>query len=189
MDGTTDDHFGGLGNYFPAAGSVKASQEEAAALYGTKASFFMVQGSTGSLIGCMRFVGGSGCHALIQRNSHRSVVHGLRASGAQISTVAPAFDRRHMVFKPITLEAIQQKCKQDPTINLLVITSPTYEGLSADIESIAKFCSKNEICLVVDGAHSSVFPFAPDLFPVSGIGMDGVDIVVQSLHKGAGSLT
>jgi arginine/lysine/ornithine decarboxylase len=42
MDGTTDDTFGGLGNYFPASGSVRLSQEEAALLYGTKACFFMV---------------------------------------------------------------------------------------------------------------------------------------------------
>jgi arginine/lysine/ornithine decarboxylase len=42
MDGTTDDFFGKLGNYFPASGSVRLSQEEAALLYGTKACFFMV---------------------------------------------------------------------------------------------------------------------------------------------------
>ena len=131
----------------------------------------MVQGSTGSLLGSMRFFGGSQCHALIQRNSHRSVVHGLRASGARISTVKPAFDRQYTVFKPITLKAIQKKCEQDSTINLVFITSPTYEGLSADIEGIAKFCFENKINLVVDGAHSSVFPFAPDLFPGSGIGI------------------
>ena len=188
-DGTTDDFFGSFGNYFPASGSVKAAQDAAAILYGTKASFFMVQGSTGSLLGSMRFVGGTKCHALIQRNSHRSVVHGLRSSGAKISTVTPAFDKKYTVFMPVTLKAIKKKCKRDPTINLLVITSPTYEGLSADIKGIAKFCLEKKIRLVVDGAHSSVFPFAPDLFPGSGIGIEGVDIVVQSLHKGAGSLT
>lgn len=149
----------------------------------------MVQGSTGSLFGSMRFVGGPGCHALIQRNSHRSVVHGLRASRAAISTVTPTFDNEFKVFKPITLEMIKEACDKDPTINLVVITSPTYEGLSADIEAIAHFCRERKISLVVDGAHSSVFPFAPDLFPGSGIGIEGVDIVVQSLHKGAGSLT
>jgi hypothetical protein len=34
-DGTTDDSFGNQGNYFPASGSVKFSQEDASVLYGT----------------------------------------------------------------------------------------------------------------------------------------------------------
>jgi len=140
LDGTTDDFFDFLGNYFPASGSVKAAQEYAAQLYRTKACFFMVQGSTGSILGAMRFVGGRHCHALIQRNSHRSVVHGLRATGAKISTVTPKFDIRFGVFKPVELAAIEEACERDASINLVVITTPTYEGLSADIESIARFC-------------------------------------------------
>ncbi len=137
----------------------------------------------------MRFFGGKECHALIQRNSHRSIVHGLRISGARISTVKPAFNSDFTVFEPITLRDIQERCDHDHTINLVVITSPTYEGLAADIHGIAQYCLVKGIKLVVDGAHSSVFPFAPELYPPSGIGMEGVDLVVQSLHKGAGSLT
>jgi arginine/lysine/ornithine decarboxylase len=81
----------------------------------------------------MRFVGGSGCHALIQRNSHRSIIHGLRFTGAKISTVRPEFSEDFSVFLPITLDAIIDTYKANNSINLIVITSPTYEGLSADI--------------------------------------------------------
>lgn len=65
IDGTTDEYFGNLGNYFPASGKIKKSQDEASHLYGTKATFYMVQGTTGSMLGVMKFVGGPKCHALI----------------------------------------------------------------------------------------------------------------------------
>jgi arginine decarboxylase len=74
-------------------------------------------------------------------------------------------------------------------INVVCITTPTYEGLSADITTIADICKKREVLLLIDGAHGSIFPFAPEHCPPSGLGIDGVDIVVQSTHKGLGAFS
>lgn len=58
------------------------------------------------------------------------------------------------------------------------MTSPTYDGLAADLPKIAKLCKDRDIKLLVDGAHGSLFPFLKDIFPESGLGIDGIDIVV-----------
>ena len=149
----------------------------------------MVSGTTGSVKCVMKFVTGPDCHALIQRNSHRSVVHGLREADARISTVCPKFNSDYNVFMPVDVGQIQHALDEKQDINLVIITSPTYEGFTADVTAIGKLCKAKGITLVVDGAHGSLFPFIPELFPVSGIGIDGVDIVIQSLHKAAGSLS
>lgn len=66
----------------------------------------------------------------------------------------------------------------------MCVTSPTYEGLSADIPSIAKFCKEENIKLLIDGAHGSLFPFIESIpnydikVAPTGINIEGVDIVV-----------
>jgi arginine/lysine/ornithine decarboxylase len=69
------------------------------------------------------------------------------------------------------------------------LTTPSYEGLSADIRGIASLCKSRNIRVLIDGAHGSIFPFEKDLCPESGINIDGVDIVVQSTHKGIGAFS
>jgi arginine/lysine/ornithine decarboxylase len=71
---------------------------------------------------------------------------------------------------------------------VVVVTTPTYEGLAADVPSIAAYCKAKGLRLLIDGAHGSIFPFHEDM-PPTGIGIDGVDIVVQSMHKAAGAFS
>ena len=58
------------------------------------------------------------------------------------------------------------------------MTSPTYEGFSADIPEIAKLCKKHNAKLLIDGAHGALYPFDPENFAETGLNVDGVDIVV-----------
>lgn len=44
-------------------------------------------------------------------------------------------------------------------ITLLVITSPTYEGLSAKIVEIGHYCSDKKIKILADEAHGALFHF------------------------------
>ena len=69
----------------------------------------------------------------------------------------------------------------------MCVTSPTYEGLSADIPQIASLCLSRNIRLVIDNSHGSLFHFDTVNFPPSGLGIKGVDGVIQSLHKAAGA--
>lgn len=103
--------------------------------------------------------------------------------------VVPNFRPDFGVFDPISFETIKEELDNDENIDVVALTSPTYDGLSADIGKIAKICHERNIRLLIDGAHGSLFPFHKELFPDSGLGMQGVDIVIQSLHKAAGSFS
>ena len=109
---------------------------------------------------------------------HRSVVHGFRMTGANIKFIVPEFRTDFGVFDPISFEKLKAELDKDGKINVVALTSPTYDGLAADIQRIAKLCQNRNIRLLIDGAHGSLFPFHKELFPESGIGIQGVDIVV-----------
>ena len=123
------------------------------------------------------------------RNLHRSVIHGFRLSGTPIKYMVPNFRPDFGVFDPISYETIKEELDKDPSITAVALTTPTYDGLTAEIAKIAKLCKERNIRVLVDGAHGSIFPFHKEIFPESGIGIDGVDMVVQSLHKAAGSFS
>lgn len=49
--------------------------------------------------------------------------------------------------------------EQGNFISTVVITSPTYEGVSSNIKEIAEICHENGASLIVDAAHGAHFPF------------------------------
>jgi arginine/lysine/ornithine decarboxylase len=59
IEGTTDEVFGTLGNYYPPSGVMKNSLDQAAKLYGTKCTYYGINGSTGNLISATRCLGGN----------------------------------------------------------------------------------------------------------------------------------
>jgi arginine/lysine/ornithine decarboxylase len=72
-------------------------------------------------------------------------------------------------------------------IGLVVITSPTYEGVTSDIRAIADICHRRGALLLVDEAHGAHFGFSP-MFPENAVKL-GADVVVMSLHKTLPSMT
>ncbi len=68
---------------------------------------FGVNGSTGLIRGVMRLVGGTNISVLVQRNAHRSVIHGLRDTGANLHFIVPKFDANFDIFMPVTPDLIE----------------------------------------------------------------------------------
>lgn len=70
---------------------------------------------------------------------------------------------------------------------MVVITSPTYEGVISDICGIKNVLEPYNIPLIVDEAHGAHLPFMPkrNLSAVAA----GADLVIQSTHKTLPSLT
>jgi arginine/lysine/ornithine decarboxylase len=137
LEGSADEHCGILGNYFPATGALKESQDLATSLYGTKRTYYGINGSTGALISATRVLGGPTKKVLLPRNLHRSVIHGFRLTGASIKYIMPNYRPEFGVFEPISYDAIERALIEDADIDAIALTSPTYDGLSADIPRIA----------------------------------------------------
>lgn len=168
-------------------GILKKSQEKAAEIYDSKASFYLYNGSTSGILALMLSILNENDKVLIPRNSHISVLNGLILSRAEGVFFEPESDLDFDVPKPISPSLIESKLAKNNDVKALIITNPTYEGVVSDVPKIAQICEKRGIILIVDEAHGALWNFS-DKLPISAI-LAGADASVQSLHKTAGALT
>lgn len=78
--------------------------------------------------------------------------------------------------------------EKNPDIKLVVLTSPTYEGVISNIKEIAKIVHLYSIPLLIDEAHGAHIKFTKRLKEKEAL-ESGADIVIQSLHKTLPALT
>ena len=128
-----------------------------------------------------------GDRVLIARNSHMSVYHAAELCGLHTNYIVPELIDGTSIFASVSPELIEQKLNADPAISLVVVTSPTYEGVVSDIERISAICHAHGARLLVDEAHGAHFPFS-DRFPPSAV-QCGADAAVLSLHKTLPAMT
>ncbi|MCC2232471.1 aminotransferase class I/II-fold pyridoxal phosphate-dependent enzyme [Lachnospiraceae bacterium CLA-AA-H215] len=163
------------------------SQQRAAALWGAKHSRYLVNGSTGGILAAVRAALIGGGEVLAARNCHKSVYHALELCGNPVHFFLPEWITDFGIFSSVSPETIQANLERYPAVRLVILTSPTYEGICSDIASIADICHAHGAALLVDEAHGAHLGFHEG-FP-SGAVAGGADLVVQSLHKTLPCLT
>ena len=200
IDITEIDNFDNLHN---PEGIIKKAQKRAARLYGARESIYSVNGSTGAILATLGILN-RGDSVLIARNCHKAVYHGAELYGLVPHYIEGEVDGLgiYQSIKPKEIENIlkankkkceiidkedEQKQQTNVFIKLVVITSPTYEGVVSDIREIADICHKYSALLMVDEAHGAHFGF-DEYFPETAV-RQGADFVVQSLHKTLPSFT
>lgn len=172
-----------------AEGVILESMQAAAQVYHTRASFYMVNGSTGGLLSAMFAVGGA---VLMARNCHKSVYHAVSLLGSPCEYIFPEITPEGICASADCrgLEEKLAECRAQGRLPaMVVITSPTYEGVISDIAGIARIVHAYGAYLIVDEAHGAHLPFLCEAgFPNSAAVL-GADFVIQSLHKTLPSLT
>lgn len=163
---------------------IKKSQEELAKIYGTFASYYLVNGSTGGIMAAVAAVTKPKDKIIIAANCHKSVhnIAGLRE--LEVVFVEPENDKLYGIMGEIKAEELKKVCELNSDAVAVIITSPTYEGILSDISTISELVHSYGMWLIVDEAHGAHLPF---------IGRSavkcGADIVIQSLHKTLPAMT
>ena len=124
---------------------------------------------------------------VVQRNSHASVIDGLVLSGGHPTFVAPEYDHELGMAHGVTPESLERALAATPDARAAFIVSPTYYGMSADVEGCAAVAHAAGVPLVVDQAWGPHFGFHPAV-PASALTL-GADAMITSTHKIVGSLT
>lgn len=179
----------GLDNLYTASGILQESMEQAARLFGSPHCLYCVNGSTGGLLTAVFAVLRPGDTALVARNCHKSVYNGLALRQANVRFLMPDLDETTGIPGSIPPERVGDALEQDPNIRLVILTSPTYEGVLSDVASITALAHRKNIPVLVDEAHGAHLHFS-QTFGIPGSAVDaGADLVVQSLHKTLPALT
>lgn len=166
---------------------IRDAQKLAAKLWNADECIFMVNGTTSAVQAMIFGTLKPNDLVMIPRNAHRSVIAGLILSGAIPIFLPVEFDNTLNLPLNVTVETVERAIKKFPSAKALLLVSPNYYGIAADIEKISRIVHSANILLLIDEAHGPHLQFSDEL-PISAMN-SGADVAAQSTHKILGSLT
>lgn len=161
--------------------SIKEAQELAAEAWGADNTFFLINGSTSGNQCMMMAAVNPGEKIAVPRNSHKSMLGGLVMSGAEPVYMRPEVDAELRMDHCITPETVEATLREHPEVVAVYLVSPTYYGVAADLQTIARITHEAGKVLLVDEAWGPHFHFHAAL-PVSATAA-GADLCINSTHK------
>ena len=176
----------GFDNLHRPEGFIKGIEDKAARIYHAQRAFLLVNGATGGILSAIKASTSRGDKIIVARNCHTSVYHAAELLGLRAEYILPE-PATDDIYGRISPTALERQLADNPGVSLVIITSPTYEGICSDIKEIAQICHSYGAKLFVDEAHGAHFPFH-SAFPQNAM-QCGADIAVVSLHKTMPALT
>lgn len=177
----------GFDNLHHAEGILKEAMENAAKLYGSEETHFLVNGSTCGILTAISAVVREGDTLILGRNAHASAYHGVYLRGAKVKSLFPELLKEEGLYGIVQPQEVRRVLEETPEAKAVMMTSPTYDGFVSDIREIARIVHEYGKILIVDEAHGAHFGLDERL-PESSIAC-GADLVIHSLHKTLPALT
>lgn len=166
---------------------LKDIEDKAKELYGSDRSFLLVNGSTCGILTGIYSATSFGDSVLVARGCHKSVYHAIEIRNLNPIYLMPRVDQ-YGIDQGVFVEDVVDALNKHQDIKLIVLTSPTYEGIISNIYDVVKVAHECNIPVLVDEAHGAHLNFDSQLAKYSAL-ESGADIVIQSLHKTLPSLT
>ena len=171
----------GFDNLHKPEGILLEAQKRAAALYGADDCFYSVNGSTAGILTAVSAAVPEGGKLIMARNCHKAVYHSVYLRHLEPVYLYPGTVGDTELAAPVTAAQVEEALEQNPDAKAVLIVSPTYDGVAADVAGIAKAVHRRGVPLIVDAAHGAHFGLHPG-FPESPVRL-GADLTVVSLHK------
>ncbi|KRF28700.1 aminotransferase class I/II-fold pyridoxal phosphate-dependent enzyme [Paenibacillus sp. Soil787] len=171
----------GLDDLHHAEGVIREAEQLAADCFGAEETYFLIGGSTVGNLAMISAVCGKDDIILVQRNVHKSVIHGLMLAGAKAVFIAPGIHPESGVATRLAIDDVKQALLQYSEAKGLFITNPNYYGNGVNLKPFAELMHEHGKLLLVDEAHGAHYGFHPEV-PASALSQ-GADAVVQSTHK------
>src|SRR3954447_7195398 len=148
---------------------------------GADQTLFSTNGSTENVHVAMMTAIKPGETLVMARNGHKSAFSGLVLSGAWPVYVDPVYDDRWQVAHGVEPAELERVLDATPQARAVMVFTPSYYGVSADIASLAESAHARGIPLITDDAWGLDYSFSSRL-PPSSISC-GADMAIGSVHK------
>lgn len=178
----------GLDDLHHPEGVIDEAQKLAARFFGAEQTWFLVGGSTaGNLALILTVCRDPGDLIIVQRNVHKSVIHGLMLARARVVFIEPQIETSSQLAIIPSVESVREALLRYPEAKAVLLTHPNYYGMGTSLAEVAELCHKAGVPLLVDEAHGAHYGLNKGL-PCSAL-KEGADGAVQSTHKMLGALT
>jgi arginine/lysine/ornithine decarboxylase len=126
----------GFDNLHDARGVLKETADLASRLYGSGRSFLLVNGSTGGILAGVRSAVRHGGTVVMSRNCHMSVYNAAEMNcGLKPRIFCRDIDEAAGICGSVRPSRWKRPLRRIPEAGLIIVTSPTYEGVVSDIKS------------------------------------------------------
>ncbi|WP_018924705.1 aminotransferase class I/II-fold pyridoxal phosphate-dependent enzyme [Salsuginibacillus kocurii] len=177
----------GLDDLYAPSTVIMEAESLAASYYRSFATLFLVGGSTVGNLAAILASFQEGDKVLVQRDVHKSVLNGLELARVHPVFLAPVIEKETGLSLGVKAEEVEKACKETPGLDGIIVTSPSYYGVSKEIKEIVQAAKKYGLKIIVDEAHGAHFT-SSNAYPPSALEA-GADIVVHSAHKTLPALT
>ena len=173
-------------------GIIRESEENAASLFGTKATLYSTGGSSQSINAMLHLAyinrkkNNVAPFVLAGRNAHKAFIFAAAKIGFNVKWMYP--DSCDSLCSCVITADILKKAlrNSDDRPFAVYITTPDYLGKLTDINALSRVCREYDIPLLVDNAHGAYSAFTEKPFhPI----LQGADMCCDSSHKTLPALT
>jgi lysine decarboxylase len=178
---------GGVEDTRESTGLIRVAEDYAAEAWGSDRAWFLVNGSSSGVHALLLTLGAPGETVIVPRNAHKSMLAGLIFTGAMPLYMEPAIDPVWGIPLQVRAADALAALREAPAARALFVTSPTYNGLGADLPAIGTLAHDAGVPFVTDQAWGPHLRFCPEL-PVDAM-TAGADAAVVSTHKLISGLT
>ncbi|BBI30622.1 aminotransferase class I/II-fold pyridoxal phosphate-dependent enzyme [Cohnella abietis] len=168
-------------------GPLVEAQQLAANCWGAEETRFLVGGSTSGNLAMIIGLCHPGDLVIVQRNVHKSMVHGIMMAGARAVLLPPDIDSASGLATVPAESLLRASLERYPEAKAVILSSPNYYGMSSDLKPLIQAAHSFGIPVLIDEAHGPHFGLHP-LFPQSAL-QAGADVAVQSTHKMLSAMT
>lgn len=169
-----------MDNLHNPTGCIQEAQKLTAELFNARSSYFLVNGTSVGIQAAILALAYQS-PIFVPRNVHKSVYNGLILANAQPIYLPVTYEENWGFPLGIEPEVLKEWIEKYPHCKTLILTQPTYQGISYKMESIMSLALQHGLRVIVDEAHGSHFRFHEDL-PSPALSL-GAQIVIQSWHK------
>lgn len=162
-------------------GYLPEGERLAAEAWGAERAFFLTNGSSGGLHTLALALAPEGATVIVPRNAHRALLAGMILSGARPVCLQPEIDPEWGFALNVPAALFAAALERHPEAATVFVSSPSYNGLCADVREIATTAHARGAAVVVDEAWGAHLPFCT-LLPDDALSQ-GADVIVTSVHK------
>ncbi len=176
----------GADSLYEADGIIAQSEANAAALFGSRRTFYSTEGSS-QCVKAMLYLAvtcrprGTAPVVLAARNVHKSFVQAAALVDFQVEWLWPEEENTSLCACPITPQGLERALSAlDKPPCAVYVTSPDYLGNMLELRALADTAHRHGALLLVDNAHGAYLGLLPK--PLHPMGL-GVDLCCDSAHK------
>ncbi|CAN5687111.1 aminotransferase class I/II-fold pyridoxal phosphate-dependent enzyme [soil metagenome] len=172
---------GGIDDTHFSQQTLVAAEKLGADAWGAERTFYLLNGSSAGNHAFLLGMCAPGDTVIVARDIHKSLLVALILTGVKPVWVAPRLHPELEFGLGVHPDDIAAALDEHPEAKLVVLVSPSYNGVSSDLEAIANEAHGRGVPVYVDEAWGPHFHFHPDL-PKSAMA-SGIDGAVTSAHK------